>query len=136
MAKAEAEGANAPKPPLVQVVESADALYNDPQLSNRLTEALIQALGTDNVVKLPPIMASEDYSYFVEAGVPSFYFQLGVANPAQFKRAEASGVKLPSNHSPFFAPDIEPSLRTAVEAELVVLRNLLGKGASTGAGGQ
>jgi amidohydrolase len=135
LTKAEAEAANAPKLPMVQVVESTDALYNDPQLSHRLTEALIQALGTDNVVQQPPIMASEDYSNFVEAGVPSFYFWLGVADPVQFKQAEASGVKLPSNHSPFFAPDIEPSLKTAVEAELVVLRNLLGKG-GTGAGGQ
>src|SRR5271165_1074812 len=136
VAKAEAEAADAPKPPLVQVVESTDALYNDPKLTERMTEALIQAFGTDNVVKTPPIMASEDYSYFVEAGVPSFYFWLGAANPAKFKEARASGVQLPSNHSPFFAPDMEPSLKTAVEAELAVLQNLLGKGGNPSAGTQ
>src|SRR5208337_2691438 len=53
--KAEAEAAGAPKPPLVQVVESADALYNDPKLAKRMTQVLIQALGADNVVKEPPI---------------------------------------------------------------------------------
>jgi amidohydrolase len=134
VAKAEAEAAAAPKPPLVQVVESADALYNDPKLAERMTQVLIQALGADNVVKEPPIMASEDYSVFVEAGVPSFYFWLGVADPVKFKEAQASGVQLPSNHSPFFAPDMEPSLKTAVEAEVAVLQNLLGKGGSIGAG--
>ncbi len=59
VAKAEAEAAAAPKPPLVQVVESADALYNDPKLTERMTQVL--ALGADNVVKEPPIRASEGY---------------------------------------------------------------------------
>ena len=44
MAKAEAEAADAPKPPLVQLVESTDALYNDPKLAERMTQGLIQAL--------------------------------------------------------------------------------------------
>ena len=128
VAKAEAQAANAPKAPLVQVAESTDALYNDPKLAERLSQALIQALGAGRVEKAPPIMASEDYSYFVEAGVPSFYFWLGVADPEKFKEAKASGIQLPSNHSPFFAPDMEPSLKTAIESEVVVLQNLLPAG--------
>lgn len=136
VAKAEAEAAEAPKPPLVQVVETTDALYNDPKLAERLSEVLVRALGPDDVVKAPPIMASEDYSYFVEAGVPSFYFWLGVANPAKFQEAKASGVQLPSNHSPFFAPDMGPSLKTAIEAEVAVLQNLLHETGGTGASAQ
>jgi len=132
--KGEAEAANAPKPPLVKMTESINALYNDPKLAERLSRVLVQALGADRVEKLPPEMVSEDFSAYVEAGVPSFYFRLGVADPDKFKQAEASGVALPSNHSPFFAPDAEPSLKTAIEAELAVLRNLLAKGAATGAG--
>ena len=131
--KAEAEAANAPRPPLVQVTESTDALYNDPQLADRLGRVLSQALGADNFQKSPPEMVSEDYSAYVEAGVTSFYFRLGVADPVKFKESEASGVPLPSNHSPFFAPDMEPSLKTAIEAEVVVLRNLLGKDSNTAA---
>jgi hippurate hydrolase len=134
VAKAEAQAADAPKAPLVQVAESTDALYNDPKLAERLSQALIQALGAGRVKKEPPIMASEDYSYFVEAGLPSFYFRLGVANPEKFKEAKASGIHLPSNHSPFFAPDMEPSLKTAIESEVVVLRNLLASGNNAGAG--
>jgi len=134
--KAEAEAADAPKPPLVQVTESTDALYNDPKLADRLGRALSQALGAGNFEKLPPEMVSEDYSAFVAAGVPSFFFRLGVADPVKLKESEASGVPLPSNHSPFFAPDMEPSLKTAIEAEVVVLRNLLGKSSSSSAGTQ
>ena len=131
--KAEAEAAGAPKAPLVQEVESIDAVYNDPKLDERLRRVLIEALGRENVEQLPPNMASEDYSAFVQAGVPSFYFSLGVANPAKFTEAKASGVELPSNHSPFFAPDMEPSLKTAIEAEVVVLQNLLAKGSASSA---
>ncbi len=134
VAKAEAQAADAPKAPLVQVAESTDALYNDPKLAERLSQALTQALGAGRMEKAPPIMASEDYSYFVEAGVPSFYFWLGVADPEKFKEAKASGIQLPSNHSPFFAPDMEPSLKTAIEAEVVVLRNLMASGGSGSAG--
>ena len=132
--KAEAQAADAPKAPLVQVAESTDALYNDPKLEERLSQALILALGAARVQKTPPIMASEDYSYFVEAGVPSFYFWLGVADPEKFKEAKSSGTHLPSNHSPLFAPDMEPSLKTAIESEVVVLRNLMPGGNSPGAG--
>ena len=131
--KAEAEAANAPKPPLVKVVESTDAMYNDPKLSERLSQVLVQTLGADNVRKLPPNMTSEDYSEFIQAGVPSFYFSLGAANPQQFKEVQAKGGQLPSNHSPFYAPDMEPSLKTGVEAEVAVLRALLGSN-SAGSG--
>ena len=128
VAKAEAESANAPQPPSIRVVESTGAMYNDPKLSEELSHVLQQALGAENVRSLPPNMTSEDYSEFEHAGVPSFYFPAGVASPDKFKEAAARGVDLPSNHSPFFAPDMEPSLKTAVEAEVAVLRALLAGG--------
>lgn len=103
-------------------------MYNDPQLSERLSLVLKQALGADNVRKLPPSMTSEDYSEFTKAGIPSFYFGLGVADPEKYKEATARGKELPSNHSPFFAPDMEPSLKTAMEAEVAVLRALMNGG--------
>ncbi len=132
--KAEAEAAGAPKAPLVQEVETIDAVYNDPKLGQRLRQVLVGALGKQNVELVPPNMASEDYSAFIQAGVPSFYFVLGVADPVKFAEAKASGVQLPSNHSPFFAPDMEPSLKTAIEAEVAVLQVLLSEGGGSGAG--
>lgn len=122
---AEAEAAGAPKPPKIELYESADALYNEPALARRLMPVLESALGKDRVVEANPVMASEDYSYFIEAGIPSFYFELGGADPAKFEEAKASGIPLPSNHSPLFAPDAEPALRSAVASEVAVLRNLL-----------
>jgi metal-dependent amidase/aminoacylase/carboxypeptidase family protein len=125
IAKAEAEAGGAQKMPLVETLESTSAVYNDPVLARHLEPVLEATLGNENVKILPPWMASEDYSVYIEHGVPSFYFMLGVADPEKWKEAKATGNPLPSNHSPFFAPDADPSLRTGIAAEVAVLRDLL-----------
>ncbi len=89
-----------------------------------MTAVLVKALGKDNVEQEPPAMTSEDFSYFVEQGVPGFYFSLGGANPQKYAEAKASGESLPSNHSPLFAPDAKPAIETGITAEVAVLRNL------------
>ena len=98
---------------------------NDPTLAKRLTGVLESALGKDKVAATEPQLASEDFSYYVEQGIPSFYFQLGGADPQKLARAIETGVPLPSNHSPLFAPEVDPALHTAITAEVAVLRNLL-----------
>ncbi|MBI3477093.1 MAG: amidohydrolase [Acidobacteria bacterium] len=123
--KAEAAAGGAQKEPLVEMIEGTDAVYNDPALAERLRAPLEAALGKENVITTEPIMPSEDYSVFVLAGVPSLYFSLGGADPQKY--AETKGVEggLPSNHSPFFAPDAEPAIRAGIKAEVAALRNLL-----------
>ena len=111
--------------PLIEKYESTAAVYNDPVLTKHLAATLETAVGKGHVIWEEPIMTSEDYSYFVEQGVPSFYFTLGAANPQKFSEAKSTGKDLPSNHSPLFAPDAEPALRTGIAAEVIVLRDLL-----------
>jgi hippurate hydrolase len=123
--KAEAEAAGAPRAPSVDRYEGTDLVYNDPALAQRLRGTLEVALGKGNVVMEEPITASEDFSYFVEQGIPGFYFSLGGADPEKFAQAKAAETMLPSNHSPLFAPDVDPALHTGIAAEVAVLRNLL-----------
>jgi hippurate hydrolase len=123
--KAEADAAAVPREPLIEQLGSTNAVYNDPVLAQRLKTTLGRALGKDNVETGEPLMASEDYSYFIEQGIPSFYFELGGADPQKYSEAKNTGTKLPSNHSPLFAPDVDPSLRTGIAAEVAVLRDLL-----------
>lgn len=125
VAKGEAEAAGAQRMPTVEEYESTSAVYNDPVLTQHLESVLQATLGKDNVRVEDQIMTSEDYSVFVEQGVPSFYFMLGAANPQKYAEAKASGKDLPTNHSPLFAPDAEPALRTGITAEVAVLRDLL-----------
>jgi len=123
--KGEAEASGVQKLPSVVHDEATDAVYNDPALAKSMTAVLVKALGKDNVEQEPPSMTSEDFSYFVEQGVPGFYFSLGGADPEKYAQAKASGEKLPSNHSPLFAPDAKPAIETGITAEVAVLRNLL-----------
>ena len=128
IANAEAQAGNAPRPPSIERYEATDAVYNDPALAQRLRPALAEALGADNVVKGEPITPSEDFSVFVAQGIPGFYLTLGGADPQKFAEARAHGTVLPSNHSPLFAPDVDPALHTAINAEVAMLRDLLGGG--------
>jgi amidohydrolase len=123
--KGEAAAAGAPREPLIDRYQGDDSVYNDPALAQRLRAPLEAALGKDNVVIAEPITTSEDFSYYVEEGVPGFYFSLGGADPGKFAAAKAAGNPLPSNHSPLFAPDLGPALHTGIAAEVAVLRNLL-----------
>jgi amidohydrolase len=123
--KGEAVAGGATREPLIEHYEWTDSIYNDPALADRLRPVLAQNLGEENVVIKPPKLPSEDYSVFIALGIPSLYFTLGGANPAKFAEAQKVGTLLPSNHSPLFAPDVEPALRTGIAAEVAVLRNLL-----------
>lgn len=122
---AEAQAAGAPRAPLIEHYEAADAVYNDPALTQRLRTVLEGALTKDNVVSDDPITASEDFSAFVEQGIPGFYLTLGGADPQKLEEARAAGALLPSNHSPLFAPDVDPALHTGITAEVAMLRELL-----------
>jgi len=123
--KAEALAANAPKEPLIERPEGTDSVYNDPALAQRLRAPLEAALGKENVITTEPIAPSEDYSAFIQAGVPSLYFSLGGADPQKFAETKGAEGGLPSNHSPYFAPDVDPALHAGIKAEVAVLRNLL-----------
>ncbi len=123
--KAEAEAAAAPREPQVERYEGTDAVYNEAALAERLRVPLEATLGKQNVVTAGPITPSEDFSYFVEQGVPGFYFSLGGADPQRLAEAKANGTHLPSNHSALFAPDVDPALHAGIAAEVAVLRNLL-----------
>jgi amidohydrolase len=123
--KAEAEAGGATREPLIDRYEQTDSVYNDPGLAAREKSVLESTLGKDDVLSEEPIGASEDFSYFVEQGIPGFYFELGGAEPREYLKAKAEGRNLPSNHSPLFAPDAEPALKAGIAAEVAVLRNLL-----------
>jgi metal-dependent amidase/aminoacylase/carboxypeptidase family protein len=125
ISNAEAQAAGAPRPPLIERYETTDAVYNDPALASRMRATLEATLGKADVLTEEPIPASEDFSMFIGQGIPGFYLDLGGADPQKYLAARASGTPLPSNHSPLFAPDVDPALHTAIRVETAMLRNLL-----------
>ena len=122
---AEAQAAGAPRAPLIEHYEAADAVYNDPVLAQRMRAVLEGALGKDNVLLQEPLTSSEDFSVFVAQGIPGFYLNLGGADPQKLAAAQAAGTHLAANHSALFAPEVDPALHTAIRAEVAMLRDLL-----------
>ena len=115
------------KAPVVLEKNSHPANYNDPELTERVAQALKGALDGARVVRAQPIMASEDFGYWgLERQIPTCMFWLGAADPVAFARSQESGVPLPSHHSPLFAPLPEPTLRTGVKAMTAAVLHLLG----------
>lgn len=127
IAVAEAQAAGAPKKPLVNVVEGVGAVYNDPQTTNRLADRMKQVLGDSNVELARPIMASDDFAEYRSAGIPSVMLELGAVNPAKYDEAKKANQPLPGPHSPYFAPDREPSLKTGLKVEMAAILELMGK---------
>jgi amidohydrolase len=118
---AEAAAADAPSPPSIKVIPGSEAVYNDPQLTTRLVDVLRQNLGVESVLEMPAKMTSEDFSEYGRAGVHAVLLHIGAVNPATL----ASGGRLPDLHSPQWFPELEPTLRSLVAAEVVMLSDLL-----------
>jgi amidohydrolase len=116
--------------PIIKVSElqATTATYNDPQLSERLATVFAKALGQDNVVKLPPVMMSEDFGFLsLDQKILATLFTLGAVDPANVKRSRESGTSLPSLHSALFAPLAEPALRTGIKAMTSAVLDLMKK---------
>lgn len=123
-ARAVAEMAAAP-PPTVDFDGSASAVVNDPALTARTAAVFKAAFGPHAVLVPGPNSASEDYSEFILAGVPSVFWGLGGYDPKVIAAYRAKGQEPPGNHSPQFAPDPEPSIRTGVEAMTLAVLNVM-----------
>lgn len=125
IALAEAQMAGAPEPEIRLDFESTGPVVNDASLTARTAEALKPVFGENLVLMPQPAAGSEDYSAFIEAGVPSLYFVIGGYDPAVIAKAKQEGKSVPTNHSPLFAPVPEPSIRTGVTAMALAVMNML-----------
>lgn len=129
-AKAVAEMAHAPAPG-IDHTEGTASVVNDSALAGSTASVLIAALGKERVqlvpASLPGSPASEDYSAYVDAGVrKSVFFGIGGSDPAQLAALKAAGKPIPVNHSPFFAPQPEPTIRTGVETLTLAVLSVAG----------
>jgi hippurate hydrolase len=123
-AKAVAEMADAP-PPDIQLIPGASAVVNDKAITDRTAEVFKAAFGDNAKLLTAPNSASEDYSEYITAGVPSLFFTIGGLDPAKVAAAEAEGKTLPANHSPLFAPVPEPTIKTGVRAMSLAVLNAM-----------
>ncbi|MGB3625515.1 MAG: amidohydrolase [Henriciella sp.] len=118
IAKAQAEAFGAPEPEIRVDSDYTPSTYNDPQLTERAIASMKSVLGDENVTSVTPVMGGEDFSQFgrTTQDVPGLIFWLGAVEKEKFEKAQGGPLPLPSLHSPFFAPDPEPTIDTGVKA--------------------
>jgi len=98
--------------------EYTPALFNNPELTEKVRTSFETALGKENVLKLSPVMGGEDFGMYgrVEPIIPTALFWLGAVNKKVYDTSLRENIGLPSLHSAYFLPDPEPTISTGVKA--------------------
>jgi hippurate hydrolase len=116
--RGECAAAGSPEPPTFEYYDQFPLTDNHADVTSTVTAAFREHFGPERVVPLGRIPASEDFSRLPDAfGTPYTYWGVGGFPPGR-------GVP---NHSPFFAPLIQPTLDTGTEAIVVAALSYLGK---------
>lgn len=125
VANASAAMAGAPAPD-VQIIPGGAAIVNNEELVLRTEAVFKDAFGADKAQRMPAMTASEDFSAYANEGVPSMFFFTGVYAPeAVAEAAKPGGKPVAFNHSPFYAPVPEPSIKTAAQAMSLAVLNVM-----------
>jgi amidohydrolase len=120
--RGEAVTSGAPEPRIDEIY-TFPLLVNDPAETDSLRTVLGAALGAENVLDRPAQMGSEDFGHLPDAiGVPGVYWFFG----GMSDEAVDGDAPVPTNHSPFFAPVVEPTLSTGVTAAVSAILSRVG----------
>jgi amidohydrolase len=116
---AECQASRSPKDPEFELFDRFPATRNDPATTARVRAAFDAFFG-DRAQDLPLQSASEDFSDIPNAlSAPYSYWGIGGVDPGAYRRAAEAGRvsdDIPVNHSPMFAPVIQPTLDTGTQA--------------------
>jgi hippurate hydrolase len=118
---AECEASGAERPPEFTAINSYPLTENDLASTRKVADAFQAAFGANASLAAHPASASEDFSVFGRAWkVPYVFWFVGGTDPEVHARAvrEKTVNRIPSNHSPMFAPVIHPTLETGLRAML------------------
>ncbi len=127
---AECQASRSPRDPEFELYDRFPATVNDAATTDRVRAAFDQHFG-DHSRELSLQSASEDFSDIPSAlGVPYTYWGIGGTDPGAYRRAQEAGrlaEDIPVNHSPAFAPVMQPTLDTGTSALVVAALAWLAK---------
>jgi amidohydrolase len=131
--KAECEASGATKEPLWESTSSFPFTINDKETTETLSEAFSNVFGNmfnPDAAALGgsedfPILATEAPNKSGGKGVPYCYWAFGGVDPKKWKDALENGTDIPINHSAYFAPVIQPTMATGVDAMVVAALTFL-----------
>ena len=133
--KAECDASGATKEALWVSTSSFPFTINDKNVTERLAKSFTKQFGDNHDGESQPLGGSEDFAILAtEApnqnggkGVPYSYWTFGGTDPVKFKKAaEKNNLEsIPINHSAYFAPVIQPTMSTGVDAAVVAALTFL-----------
>jgi amidohydrolase len=116
---AECQASGSPRDPEFELFDRFPPTQNDPATTIRVRAAFDAFFG-DRAQDLPLQTASEDFSDIPDAlSAPYTYWGFGGVDPDAYRRAAEAGrisQDIPVNHSPTFAPVLQPTLDTGTQA--------------------
>jgi len=110
--------------------EFTPSTFNTEKLSLRALELFAAQFGEARAIKTPAVMGGEDFSRFwlADQRIESLIFWVGGTPRDKWQAAAGDSSKLPSLHSPYWAPDAEAVISTATEALTLAALDILKKG--------
>lgn len=127
--RGECAAAGSPQEPDFEFYDQFPLTSNDAGVTERVAAAFRGHFGAGGVVQAARQTASEDFSRIPGAfGVPYTFWFLGGVDPARYEAAAERGTlaqDIPANHSPLFAPLIDPTLSVGVQAHVVAALSYL-----------
>jgi len=127
--RGEASVAGAPQEPTIEEFERFPVVINDRDALARTFAAFGDWLGPDNLLDPGAGAGSEDVGILAtSAGAPLSFWLLGGSDPSLFTTGDMSDpalLKVPSNHSPKYAPVMDPTLPLGITALVTAARTWL-----------
>jgi len=128
--KAETLAGNSPKEATIEPTSSFPLTINDAENAAIINKSFSAHFGDDHDPAIKNVLGSEDFGILgSHINKPYCFWFFGGHERAMFDDLTKSGKghTIPVNHSPFFAPVIQPTLTTGVDALVVAAFTYLGK---------
>lgn len=117
--RSECEASAASSPPLIENTSSFPVTYNDVSITKIVQAAFSDFFGTEFNPDMPFVNGSEDFAYLgTSINRPTSFWMIGGTDPKTFDEAEKEDKldQVPVNHSAFFAPVMQPTIKVGVDA--------------------
>lgn len=126
---AECTAGRATAPPKITRLNQYPLCFNDDVTTKKVEQQFTRFFGDKHKLDMQPSLGSEDFPLLGrEVDRPYFFWFFGGHDPEEYERhVEAKTThEIPVNHNPYFAPCIDPTLRTGVEAMVVAALTFVG----------
>jgi amidohydrolase len=127
---AECVAGRCPKPATIEPTSSFPLTINDAKVTATINKSFTSYFGDKHDPGVKSVLGSEDFGILGSAvDRPYCFWFFGGHDEKAYHEKVKSGDEhnIPVNHSPYFAPVIEPTLKTGVDAMVVAALTYVGK---------